>query len=147
MGMKAMKAAGGRAMKAKRVSIIAKGKRARAAVLAGRKQKTQSGLTKDKLMKNKYGKIVSKARSAHAKRRFATSTFKTWINAVKTARKALSLKGFVAVNGKSAEGKALYAKAKSIVSALTGACFCMARGPVAVGDHAAGPVSLAELVV
>jgi len=33
------------------------------------------------------------------------------------ARKALQIQGFVAINGKSAEGKALYAKAKSLVSA------------------------------
>jgi len=86
-------------------------------VLAGKKQKTTSGLTKDKLMKNKYGKIVSKARSALSKRRYATSSIKTWAEAVKTARKSLSLTGFVAINGKSAQGKALYAKTKSIVTA------------------------------
>merc|ERR1719161_1794409 len=74
-------------------------------------------MTKDKLMRNKFGKIVSKARSAFAKRNFAKSSIKTWSDAVKTARKALSLTGFVAINGKSAEGKALYAKTKSIVSA------------------------------
>merc|ERR1712146_616717 len=104
------------AMKAKRVSIIAKGKRARAAVLSGRKQKTTSGLTKDKLMKNKFGKIVSKAASARSKKSYG-KTIKAWCEAVKSARKSLSLTGFVAVNGKSAEGKALYAKAKSVVSA------------------------------
>merc|ERR1712014_490614 len=103
--------------KSKRVSIIAKGARARAAVLAGRKQKTQSGLTKDKLMRNKFGKIVSKAASARSKRAYAKSSIKTWVEAVKAARKSLSLTGFVAINGKSAEGKALYAKTKSIVSA------------------------------
>merc|ERR1712097_8675 len=103
--------------KSKRVSIIARGGRARAAVLSGKKQKTTSGLTKEKLMKNKFGRIVSKAASARAKRRYATSSIKTWADAVKTARKSLSLKGFVAINGKSAEGKALYAKTKSIVTA------------------------------
>jgi len=106
----------GKAMKSKRVSIIARGKRARSAVLAGRKQKTASGLTKEKLTRNSYGKIVSKASSARGKK-FYASTIKTWIEAVKTARKSLSLSGFVAINGKSAQGKALYAKAKSITSA------------------------------
>merc|ERR1719392_343234 len=67
-------------------------------------------------MKNKFGKIVSKAASAGAKKRYA-KTIKSWIEAVKSARKSLSLTGFVAINGKSAEGKALYAKTKSIVSA------------------------------
>merc|ERR1711879_216050 len=44
-------------------------------------------------------------------------TIKTWVEAVKAARKSLSLTGFVAITGKSAQGKALYAKTKSIVSA------------------------------
>merc|ERR1719453_2354860 len=68
-------------------------------------------------MKNKFGKIVSKAASARAKRAWAKSSIKSWAEAVKSARKSLSLTGFVAINGKSAEGKALYAKTKSIVSA------------------------------
>merc|ERR1719378_216787 len=105
------------AMKAKRVSAIAKGVRARAAVLSGRKAKTQSGMTKDKLMKNRNGKIVSKAASARAKRAYAKSSIKKWADAVKAARKSLALKGFVAIGGKSAQGKALYAKAKSLVAA------------------------------
>merc|ERR1711862_338661 len=99
--------------KAKRVTVIAKGKRARAAVFSGRKEKTASGLTKAKLMKNSLGKIVSKARSAASKKRFAKG-LGLWTSAVKTARKALILTGFVAINGKTAEGKAVYAKAKSI---------------------------------
>merc|ERR1712217_710101 len=99
----------------KRVSIIARGKRARAAVFSGRKVKTASGMTRDKLMKNKVGKIVSKARSAAARMRFANGLGK-WSAAVKMARKALILSGFVAVNGKSAKGKALYAKAKALYS-------------------------------
>ena len=37
-----------------------------------------------------------------------------WINAVVAARKALGVTGFVAINGKTAEGKAIYAKAKAI---------------------------------
>merc|ERR1712186_175464 len=102
-------------MKAKKVSIIAKGKLAKSAVFSGRKQKTQSGLTKDKLIKNKSGKVVSKARSAFAKRAYA-KTLKAWSDAVKSARKELGLTGFVAIGGKSAAGKALYAKAKSIMA-------------------------------
>merc|ERR1711933_616642 len=102
----------GKAMKAKRVSKIAKGKRGRAQVLRGTKEKTTSGLTKDKLMKNKYGKIVSKKASAAGKKKFGA--IKVWSECVAAARKALNLKGFVAVNGKRAEGKALYAKAKAI---------------------------------
>merc|ERR1712217_766996 len=109
--MKAMK----RVMKAKKVSVIAKGKMARASVFNGRKVKTATGLTKANLMKNKHGKIVSKARSANSKKAFANSPLKKWADAVKAARKALNLKGFVAVGGKSAQGKALYAKAKTLL--------------------------------
>ena len=110
-GAKAMK----RVMKVKKVSKIAKGKRARAAVLSGRKEKTTSGLTKASLTKNKSGKIVSKKASARSKRAYATSGIKKWADAVKAARTALGLTGFVAVGGKSAAGKALYAKAKSML--------------------------------
>merc|ERR1719327_1631088 len=110
--MKAMK----RVMKAKKVSKIAKGKRAKAQVFNGIKEKTKTGLRKDGLIKNKRGKIVSKKASAAAKKRFATG-LKAWADCVAAARKALNLKGFVAVNGKRAEGKALYAKAKALYAA------------------------------
>merc|ERR1712211_179611 len=103
-GAKSMK----KVMKAKRVSIIAKGKRARSAVFSGKKAKTQTGLTQASLMKNKHGKIVSKKASARAKRFYATSGAKAWADAVKAARKALGITGFVAIGGKSAAGKALY---------------------------------------
>merc|ERR1712241_1448533 len=111
--MKAMK--GMKVMKAKRVSIIAKGKMARAVVFRGSKAKTSGGMTKDKLTKNKFGKIVSKAASARGKRNYANSGIKAWADAVKAARKALNLTGFVAIGGKSATGKALYAKAKALL--------------------------------
>merc|ERR1712099_27941 len=105
-----------KAMKTKRVSVIAKGKRARVEGFAGRKQKTVSGMTKDKLIKNKAGKIVSKKASAAAKRRYANGLGR-WTKAVTAARKALGITGFVAVNGKTAQGKAIYAKAKAIYTA------------------------------
>merc|ERR1740123_1058311 len=103
-------------MKAMKVSKIAKGKLARAVVFRGGNEKTNSGLTKEKLMKNKSGRIVSKAASARGKKAWATSPLKKWIDAVKQARKQLNIVGFCAVNGKTAQGKALYAKVKSILS-------------------------------
>merc|ERR1712050_388772 len=103
-------------MKAKKGSVIAKGEHSRSVVFSGRKQKTQTGMTKDKLMKNKNGKIVSKASSARAKKAYFSSAIKAWADAVKAARKALGLTGFVPIGGKSAAGKALYAKAKSILA-------------------------------
>merc|ERR1719188_1798659 len=99
-------------MKAKRVSKIAKGKYARAQVLRGTKEKTSSGLTKSNLMKSVSGKIVSKKQSAAGKKMY--KNIKAWNECVTQARKALSLKGFVAINGKKPEGKALYSKAKAL---------------------------------
>merc|ERR1711988_350401 len=104
--MKAMK-------KAMKKSNVAKGKRAKSSVFRGTKAKTSGGLTKDKLTKNKAGRIVSKAASAAAKKRFAKG-LGPWNKAVAAARKELGIKGFQAVGGKSAQGKALYAKAKSL---------------------------------
>merc|ERR1719356_67592 len=100
--------------KTKRVSIIAKGKLAKSAVFSGRKEKTTSGLKKSDLVKSRAGKVVSKKASASGKRLYASSGIKKWADACKKARKELGLKGFVAIGGKSAEGKALYAKVKSL---------------------------------
>merc|ERR1712066_226970 len=99
----------------KKVSVIAKGKFARAAVFRGSKAKTASGMTKATLKKSKSGKIVSKASSDRAKKAYASSGIKKWADACKAARKALNLKGFVPMGGKTAAGKALYAKAKSLM--------------------------------
>ena len=106
--MKAMKAM-------KRVSIVAKNKRAKVTVFHGHKTKTTGGLTKADLFKNKRGKIVSRKQSFGAKKRFS-NTLGPWIAALTKARKALNVKGFVACNGKTAQGRALYAKAKSFYS-------------------------------
>eukprot|EP00932_Pfiesteria_piscicida_P002245 SRR837773.12181.p3 GENE.SRR837773.12181~~SRR837773.12181.p3 ORF type:complete len:133 (+),score=76.74 SRR837773.12181:2-400(+) len=111
--MKAMKAM--KARKAMKKSTIAKGKRARSSVFRGTKAKTSSGLTKGELMRNKNGKIVSKKAHAAGRKQWEKNGLKAWANAVKAARKALGVKGFVPVGGKSAAGKALYAKAKSLL--------------------------------
>merc|ERR1711957_481401 len=116
--MKAMKAAAmkkAKAMKAKKVSKVAKGRGAMTRVFGGSKQKAVGGLTKGKLTKNRAGKVVSKARSAAGKKNFAKSPLKKWCDALKKARKALGTKGFVPMGGKTAAGKALYAKAKSLM--------------------------------
>merc|ERR1719359_99607 len=104
--MKAMKAMA--AMKAMKAMKIAKGKRAKSSVFRGTKEKTVGGLTKKDLIKNKYGKVVSKKSSEAAKKRY--KNIKPWIEAVGKARKALGLKGFVAVK----KGTPLYTKAKSL---------------------------------
>merc|ERR1711988_1583858 len=99
---------GMRAMKKKAVSKIAKSKNAKAVVFHGTKEKTLSGLTKADLTKSKTGKIVSKKQSANGKKAYAH--IKGWTVAVQKARKALGVKGFVAIK----KGSALYKKAKEL---------------------------------
>merc|ERR1711862_659983 len=89
---------------------IAKGKRAKSSVFRGTKEKTSGGLSKGDLMKNKVGKVVSKKRSAASKKNAQKNGFMKWIKAVQAARKALGVKGFVAVK----KGTPLYAKAKAL---------------------------------
>merc|ERR1711998_109261 len=106
MGMKAMAAM--KAMKKKAVSKIAKGKLAKLVVFNGTKEKTVSGLKKSDFTKSKSGEIVSKKQSAQGKK--AYTHIKGWTVAVQKARKALGVKGFVAVK----KGTALYKKAKEL---------------------------------
>merc|ERR1719160_2422148 len=121
MAFKATKTATSSAMKvmkAKRVSKIAKGVRAKSAVFRGTKEKTIGGLTKALLMRNKRGKVVSKKANASGKRAF--NNIKDWVSSVVAARKALQVSGFVAINGKSLQGKALYVKSKALCAARRG---------------------------
>mmetsp|Transcript_6177 Transcript_6177/g.14197 ORF Transcript_6177/g.14197 Transcript_6177/m.14197 type:complete len:127 (-) Transcript_6177:15-395(-) len=111
-GMKAAMKTSMKAAMKKKKSIIAKGVQAKSQVLKGAKVKTSGGLTKDSLMKNKRGKVVSKKKHAAGKKLFAA--VKKWGECVAKARAALGLKGFVAINGKKPEGKALYVKAKAL---------------------------------
>merc|ERR1740129_595405 len=101
--MKAMKAM--KAMKSK----IAKGKLAKSLVFRGSREKTSGGLSKNQLMRNKNGKVVSKMSSAASRKRYVGSKLQRWTKAVTAARKALGITGFVTINGKTAQGKALYA--------------------------------------
>merc|ERR1719305_129808 len=89
--------------RAMKKSIIAKGKRGKSSVFRGTKVKTSGGLKKTDLMRNKNGKVVSKKSSAAGKKAYAK--IREWTDAVSKARKALSLRGFVAVNGKTAQGR------------------------------------------
>jgi hypothetical protein len=105
---KARKSMKKRGRKAKKVSIIARNKYAKLTVFRGTagKQKTQGGLTKADLKKNKNGKIVSKKQSARGQKN-------KWAIALNKARKALGIKGFQAIGGKSAKGQALLKKTRS----------------------------------
>merc|ERR1719217_1000378 len=101
-------------MKKKAISKIAKGRLAKSLVLRGSKEKTTGGLKKDDLVKNKRGKVVSKRQSALGKRRY--QNIESWVEAHMAARKALQVRGFCAINGKTLQGKAIYVKAKAILA-------------------------------
>merc|ERR1711994_989391 len=105
---------GMKAMKKRAASKVARGRYRKALVFRGSKQKTSGGLTKESLIKNKHGRIVNKAASARAKKTMSPA-FKAFGEATKKARKELGITGFCPVGGKTAQGKALYAKVKSIL--------------------------------
>merc|ERR1719158_1823752 len=100
--------------KAMKKSVIAKGKRAKSSVFRGTKAKTSGGLKKSDLVRNKAGKIVSQKASENAKKTFKKRGLDKWINATKAARKALGIKGFCPIGGKSAKGQALLKKVRSL---------------------------------
>merc|ERR1712080_453683 len=104
------------AMRKKKVSTIARGKLAKVLVYRGSKAKTVGGLTRDTLMRNTRGKVVSKRASAAGKRAFHRN-IKDWHSAFMTARKTLRVQGFYAINGKTLQGKALYVKTKALAVA------------------------------
>jgi len=109
--LSAMKSA--KVMATKRKTLkIARGRLAKALVFRGSREKTTGGLRRDMLMKNKRGKIVSKRAAAAGRRSYAK--IQDWVESLMDARAALRLNGFVAVNGKSIQGKALYVKTKAI---------------------------------
>merc|ERR1719261_1357988 len=117
-GIKAMrKAMKGMRRRAMKKSVIAKGKRAKNSVFRGSKAKTQSGLKKSDLMRSKSRKIVSRKSSAAGKR--AYKHIRGWTVAVTKARKALGVKGFVAVKKSSAAGKRAYKHIRGWTVAVT----------------------------
>merc|ERR1711915_162466 len=109
MGKKAMKI-----KKKKLPSNVAAGRNAKTKVFAGIKEKTQSGLRKSQLMKNKEGKVVTKKKSAQGKKAYHKNGLAKWNKACMQARRALGVKGFQAVGGKTAKGQALLKKTLSL---------------------------------
>lgn len=105
----AMKVAKKRPMKAMKVksSKIARGKRARALVLSGKKEKTTKGLRAADLMRNRWGRIVSRKVSGKSQEN-------AWILATKRARATLGITGFCPVGGASDLGKRLLAEVRSV---------------------------------
>merc|ERR1711872_56857 len=113
--MKAKKTGMKRRKAMKKPSIIAKGRGAKARVFYGKKSKTGGGLKKSDLVKSKSGKIVSLKSSERAKKTFKTHGLSKYAAALKKARAALGIKGFVPIGGKTARGQALYKKMKSFM--------------------------------
>merc|ERR1712039_1024997 len=101
--MKAMKVKAMKAMKAKRVSK----RMAKAIAFRGGNTGGATTLAKSDLVRCKTGKIVSKAKSVLAKKRYAAGIGK-WTKAVQNARKELGVRGFLAIK----KGTPLYKKAK-----------------------------------
>merc|ERR1712194_889937 len=112
MGKKVMKAPAMKSMKVMKVAKAMKAMKAKVRgkkwqVLKGTRVKTVGGLDKSDLIKNKRGKVVSKKASQRSKG-------SPWMKACAAARKALGITGFAVIGGSSPQGKALYAKAKSL---------------------------------
>merc|ERR1711865_36386 len=96
------KAAAPKAMKAMKKKVIS-ARLAKRHAFAGKIDKTNGGLAKSGLVKNKSGRVVSKKASLRAKK-------SPWIAAVQSARKELKIKGFCAIK----KGTPLYKKAKEL---------------------------------
>merc|ERR1711977_97872 len=91
----------------KKVSAIAKGKKAKVQVWRGKKAKTSTGLTKDDLVKSKSRKIVSAKKSELGRK-------SKWARATAKARAVKGYKGFKAIK----KGTSFYDKAKEIMTDL-----------------------------
>merc|ERR1712048_166438 len=75
----------------KRVSI----RGTRAQVFRGTRQKVKTtGQTKNDLMKNKRGKVISKKAHAHGKKVYKRNGIEKWTKAFMKARKNLGITGF-----------------------------------------------------
>jgi len=88
-------------------TTVAKGSRARAMVMSGRKVRTVGRLTAPDLIKNRKGKFVSKRMSAHCLRR-SGELMRNWGEAVKLAREQLGITGWCPVGGATPRGQALH---------------------------------------
>eukprot|EP00929_Paragymnodinium_shiwhaense_P108195 TRINITY_DN74525_c0_g1_i1.p1 TRINITY_DN74525_c0_g1~~TRINITY_DN74525_c0_g1_i1.p1 ORF type:complete len:394 (-),score=61.51 TRINITY_DN74525_c0_g1_i1:386-1567(-) len=76
-------------------------------VLAGRRLKA----AKDNIEKNRWGRWVAKGRAARSQKH-------PWILACREARKTLGISGFCVCGGKSAQGQAVYKKARALYEAM-----------------------------
>lgn len=106
------KETGGGVKKKKGQSIIARGRLRRFMVFSGRRQKTTGGLTKESITKNKRGRYVSRKQQAHGLKMY--QNVRGWNVAFRDARTQLNCQGFVAINGRTLLGQALYVRMKKL---------------------------------
>merc|ERR1712154_210993 len=94
MGVTRRKRVVRRKRRARKVSI----RGSRMQVFRGSRQKVKNtGQTKADLMRNKRGKIISKAAHAHGKKVFHKNGISKWNKAFMQARKNLGIKGFMPI--------------------------------------------------
>merc|ERR1711862_316866 len=101
--LKPMKAAKPKTKRGKKMAV----QKVKVAVFAGTAKKTKGGLTKEMLMKNKFGRVVGKKSSARGKS-------SKWAIATGRARKEMGFSGFRPLK-KDSE---FYIKTKAIYSTL-----------------------------
>merc|ERR1719411_2392297 len=79
-------------------------------VFRGTREKTVGGLKKSDLVRNKWGKVVSKKKNSYGKKIYKKHGLSKWIDAFMQARKNLGVKGFVPVK----KGTKLYNEAMKL---------------------------------
>ena len=89
---------------------VATGSRAKATVLAGRRETTDNNLKQEHLKKNNRGKVVTKAASTAGAAKH--KHIAPWNEALKRARANLGTQGFCPVGGKTRRGKDLLKAAR-----------------------------------
>merc|ERR1719487_193284 len=93
------------------------------ALRAGRKSTANKKHAPMKAMKTKKVSTIAKGKRMY-------KNVESWVECVMEARDALHCKGFVAINGKTLQGKALYVKAKALRTPRHAAAFAVATVPV-----------------
>eukprot|EP00973_Karenia_brevis_P024354 3358990-Karenia_brevis.AAC.1 len=93
---------------------VAAGPRAKAVVMAGRKERTTANINKQDLTKNAKGRVVSKKAQKAGKEKY--KHISAWSQAVKAARAELGISGFCVLGGRTKLGRKLLSKARQIHS-------------------------------
>ncbi|CAK0817990.1 unnamed protein product [Prorocentrum cordatum] len=87
-------------------------------VYLGKLEKTSGGLTRDDLIMNKRGQVVSKKRNKAGLEAYK-KYLKAWVDAVQAARASLNVTGFQAVGGQTEAGQRLLEKARAVYAEIS----------------------------